>query len=174
MTEPRSTGYTIEGPVGTYRGRSEKQHPHTIAADALREATGTPWQRIEYRELERGLRGSVWEVEGFNAGDGSGLYRLTIGELHALPEQQRADLVTARGTLQRAAHDPESLDFETAAAMLDRVAAALCPHAPASRHTALDVTNGRPLTTCYACGYTWYADYPERLAHVRSYAEGQS
>ena len=81
-TRPLSmTGYTLEGPAGPYRGESRKNHPHTIAADALREATGTPWQRIEYRELSRTPQGSVWEVEGMNAPDDrSGPYRLTIGD----------------------------------------------------------------------------------------------
>jgi hypothetical protein len=79
-----TTGYTLEGPAGTYLGRSGKNHPHTIAADALREATGTPWQRVEYRELERTSRGSVWEVEGMNdPDDRSGPYRLTIGDPNA-------------------------------------------------------------------------------------------
>jgi hypothetical protein len=177
--EPTSTAYTIAGPAGLHRGRSPQRHPHTIAAEALRTVTGTPWQRIEYRELERGPRATVWEVEGMNDPDtANGPYRLTIGDDHPLAEQQRADLVTARGTLRRAAHDPDGVDYEAAASMLDRVAGALCPHDLAEHHTAPDVTTGRPLTTCYACGLTWYADYPERLRPVTNDhdndAEGQS
>jgi hypothetical protein len=80
MTE-MATGYTIVGREGIYHGHSRQRYPHTIAAE-----------QIEYRELRRDPSGSVWDVEGFNGHDDrSGPYRLSIGELHALPEQQRAD-----------------------------------------------------------------------------------
>ncbi len=72
MTEG-TTEYTIVGPEGIYHGRSRQRYPHTIAADALREATGTPWQHIEYRETRRGPCDSVWEVAGrTDTGDRSG------------------------------------------------------------------------------------------------------
>ena len=66
----------------------------------------------------------------------------------------RAEIVTARNTILRAASG-ESADLETAAAMLDTVLKSLCPHDPASRHTALDAA-GRILTTCSACGVSWF------------------
>lgn len=76
--DPLATAYTIAGPEGIWDGTSRSRYPHTIAADALRAATGTPWQTVEYRELEPG---TVWDVEGRNdAGDRSGPYRLTITE----------------------------------------------------------------------------------------------
>lgn len=74
--DPLATAYTIIGPEGIHEGTSWQRYPHTIAADALREATSTTWQTVEYRELEPGI---AWDVEGLNdSGDRSGPYRLTI------------------------------------------------------------------------------------------------
>lgn len=73
-----------------------------------------------------------------------------------LSERQRADIGTARQTILRAASGHDDADLPTAAAMLDRVLRETCPHDPASWYTAPD-TDGRELTTCYACGVSWYA-----------------
>lgn len=91
-----------------------------------------------------------------------------VATLTGIDRRARADLVTARGTLRRIAGGNEA-DPDTAASMIDRVLATVCPHDASEHHTAPDVMDGRPLTTCYGCGVTWYADYPERLAHVTSY-----
>lgn len=73
-----------------------------------------------------------------------------------LTEAQRADIITARQTLLRAASGHDDADLPAAAAMLDMVLRESCPHDPASWHTAPDA-DGRELTTCYACGASWYA-----------------
>ena len=73
-----------------------------------------------------------------------------------LTRAQRADVVTARQTILRAVSGHEDVDLPAAAAMLDRVLDAGCPHDPASRVTAPD-TDGRSLTTCHACGVSWFA-----------------
>ncbi len=62
--------------------------------------------------------------------------------------------MTARNTILRAASG-ERADPETAAAMLDNVLKSLCPHDPASWHTAPDAA-GRILTTCSVCGVLWF------------------
>lgn len=180
-TQQTIIGYTIEGNAGKLTARGlDYRNVRSAARAALEAVTGDAWDAIELRNL-RGE--TIWDIEGSTTRAGapeesSGRYRLelTIGHpgRHALSTQQRADLVTARGTLRRAAIDPDSLDFETAASMLDRVTAALCPHDPSTWHIAPDVTNGRPLVTCEACGYTWYNDFSDHLSHVRSYAEDRS
>jgi hypothetical protein len=76
-----------------------------------------------------------------------------------LNKEQRADLVTARGTLRRAEEGYEDCDFGGAAAMIDRVLATSCPHGPSAWHTSPDEKSGRPLVACYACGVTWYAHF---------------
>lgn len=86
-------------------------------------------------------------------------------------DQTRADIGSARATLLRAMIDPESADYQTAAAMLDRALASLCPHTREAWQTGADPATGRPLTTCYGCNISWYADYPERLRHIASYRE---
>lgn len=55
-------------------------------------------------------------------------------------------------------------DFKTAAAMLDRAFASLCPHTREAWQTGADPATGRPLTTCYRCNVSWFADYEERPA----------
>ena len=80
-----------------------------------------------------------------------------------LNRQQRADLVTARGTLRRAEDGHEDVDYGIAASMVDRVLATVCPHAPETRHASTDVKSGRPLVACYECGATWYDDYADVL-----------
>lgn len=72
-----------------------------------------------------------------------------------LTESQRADVVTARQTILRAARG-EDADLAAAASMLDRLLQESCPHDPAGWHTTPD-DDGRRLTTCYACGVSWYA-----------------
>ena len=86
----RMTAYTLEGPTGTHRGRSRQRLPHTIAADALLEHTGRPWQRVEYRELRRSPGGSVWEIEGKvleakTMGDGTHLRFALLTQYGVLP-----------------------------------------------------------------------------------------
>ena len=67
----------------------------------------------------------------------------------------RADLVSARLTIQRAVDGHDDADLPDAAAMLDNVLRAMCPHDPNEWHTAPDTT-GRMLTTCSACNASWY------------------
>ena len=104
-------------------------------------------------DLESYLReegDDVWEDDETEALD-------VDDELPAtLTRAQRADVVTARQTILRAASGHDDADLPAAAAMLDRVLEAGCPHDPAGHHTAPD-TDGRPLTTCPACGVSWYA-----------------
>lgn len=69
--------------------------------------------------------------------------------------KSRADIVTARNTLERIAAGADDADSVTAAAMLDHTLKRECPHDPATWHTAPDAA-GRPLTTCGACGVSWY------------------
>jgi len=56
------------------------------------------------------------------------------------------------GTLTRAQRDVTRSTRETIA----RVLRDGCHHDPGGWYTAPD-TAGRPLTTCYACGVSWYA-----------------
>lgn len=56
-----------------------------------------------------------------------------------LTDAQRANIVTARQPILRAARGDEA-DLPTAAAMLDAVLRASCPHDPAGWHTAPDET----------------------------------
>ena len=85
-------------------------------------------------------------------------------------DQTRADIGSARATLLRAMIDPESADLTTAAAM-EAALASLCPHTREAWQTGDDPGTGRPLTTCYRCNVSWFADYAERLRHVSSYRE---
>lgn len=69
--------------------------------------------------------------------------------------EQRADIVTARESLRRAASGADDVDFDAAAAMLDRVLYTSCPHGREAWHTERDST-GQALTTCPLCGVSWY------------------
>lgn len=71
-----------------------------------------------------------------------------------LTAEQRADVVTARETILRAA-DGHEADLAAAAARLDALLKATCSHDPAGWRTAPD-PRGRRLTTCLACGVSWY------------------
>jgi len=73
-----------------------------------------------------------------------------------LTRAQRADLVTARQPFARILAGMDDADVPAAAAMLDRVLRDGCHHDPEGWYMAPD-TAGRPLTTCYACGVSWYA-----------------
>jgi hypothetical protein len=64
--------------------------------------------------------------------------------------------VTARATIHRALSGEGDTDLAAAAAYLDRVLEATCPHDPATWFRAPDPT-GRELVTCYACGVSWYS-----------------
>jgi hypothetical protein len=77
--------------------------------------------------------------------------------------QQFQDLVPARESLRLAGEGVSGIDFASASSMVDRVLATTCPHDVTKHHQAPDTTNGRPLTTCYECGVSWYADYEEQL-----------
>lgn len=81
-----------------------------------------------------------------------------------LSREQRADLITARGTLRGASAGLDGCDFDRAASMVDRVLAHSWPHDPETWHISLDVKSGRPLVACYECGVTWYSDFVEALA----------
>lgn len=71
-----ATPFRIVGPEGIFEGESLERYPHTIAADALRLATRTNWQVVDYVEVEPGV---AWNVEGLNDDGGrSGPYRLTL------------------------------------------------------------------------------------------------
>lgn len=72
--------------------------------------------------------------------------------------EQRADIVTARESLRRAAEGLEDVDFETAAAMLDRVLAESCPHAMSE---TVNPPGDPETVVCSACGVSWRA-YPFR------------
>jgi hypothetical protein len=72
-----------------------------------------------------------------------------------LNSESRADIVTARNTLELIARGADYADPSTAAALLDRALKRECPHDPATWQTAPDDT-GRSLTTCGACGVSWY------------------
>lgn len=66
----------------------------------------------------------------------------------------RSDLVTARQTIRRAIAGDDA-DLEAAAGLIDATLQALCPHDPAGHfHTTAD--SGEELTTCTACGVSWY------------------
>lgn len=71
-----------------------------------------------------------------------------------LDDMQRADVVTARNTVRRAAQG-EASDLDAAAAMLDRVLKSACPHEPATWHTST-TPSGEQLTTCPVCGVSWF------------------
>lgn len=71
-----------------------------------------------------------------------------------LSDMQRADVVTARNTVRRAAQG-EASDLDAAAAMLDRVLKNTCPHEPASWVHSTTET-GERLTTCPACNVSWF------------------
>lgn len=75
---------------------------------------------------------------------------VTVGGVH----DARADLVTARQTVLRAAGGDDA-DLPAAAAMLDNALRLLCPHDPQGWYTAPD-RDGRILTTCNTCGVSWY------------------
>lgn len=70
-------------------------------------------------------------------------------------ENARADLVTARQTVRRAAGGDDDADLPAAAAMIDKALRALCPHDPQGWYAAPD-RDGHMLTTCNGCGVSWY------------------
>lgn len=70
-------------------------------------------------------------------------------------DNARADLVTARETVRRAAGGHDDADLPAAAARLDHALRALCPHDPQGWYTAPD-RDGHMLTTCNTCGVSWY------------------
>lgn len=167
------------------------QLPADEAARAVAAAPGDALTLVDYQGLDTARTAILRHLEGYTDTDLrqeaariAEVMRKVLAGLDAIrdprPNQvgprldrgQRADLVTARGTLRRIAGGNDA-DPDTAASMIDRVLAATCRHDPDERHTAPDVTTGRPLTTCSACGVSWYADYPERLEHVTSYAGGE-
>lgn len=74
---------------------------------------------------------------------------------HPLSTEVRADIVTARETINRAVAGNADTDLASAAALLDRVLESTCPHDPERRFRALDAS-GRELVTCFACNVSWY------------------
>jgi hypothetical protein len=79
-----------------------------------------------------------------------------VGILHNGGDLQviRADIVTERETINWALAG-DDVDLPAAAAMLDRALQGLCPHDPRERYTAPDSAD-RMLTTCPACGVSWF------------------
>jgi hypothetical protein len=75
---------------------------------------------------------------------------------HPLSRQERAHIVTARETINRAVLGETDADLTAASSLLDRVLESTCPHDPATRFRAPDAA-GRELVTCYACGVSWYS-----------------
>jgi hypothetical protein len=74
---------------------------------------------------------------------------------HPLNQEQRANIVTARQTINRAVSGETDADLGAAASMLDRVLESTCPHDPDRWYQAPDAT-GRDLVPCYACNVSWY------------------
>jgi hypothetical protein len=90
-----------------------------------------------------------------------------------ITKETRAHLMAARDDVSRAGDGHPNLDLALAAAHIDRALEALCPHLPVTRKTGPD-ERGRSLTTCYACGMSWYnherTDQPEPHAAERQQA----
>lgn len=74
---------------------------------------------------------------------------------HPLSREERAHIVTARETINRATAGDSDADLAAAASYLDRVLESTCPHDPASWYEA-SCAPGRQLVTCFACGVSWY------------------
>jgi len=75
---------------------------------------------------------------------------------HPLARQQRAHIVTARQTIDRAVSGEVDVDLAAASSLLDRVLESTCPHDPGTWLRAPGA-NGRELVTCYGCGVSWYS-----------------
>jgi hypothetical protein len=69
--------------------------------------------------------------------------------------EMRGHLMAARDQAFRAGDGHGNVNLELVAAHLDHALEALCPHLPVTWKTQLD-EHGRSLTTCYACGMSWY------------------
>lgn len=69
--------------------------------------------------------------------------------------EMRAHLMAARDAVYRAGDGHANVNLELVAAHIDHALKALCPHLPLTWQTRLDA-DGRSLTTCYACGMSWY------------------
>lgn len=70
-----------------------------------------------------------------------------------LTDDQSAALVTARQTIRRQLAGDDA-DLTAAAALLDRVLRASCPHGRSSWVTS--EIDGESFTTCVLCGYGWF------------------
>ena len=141
---------TDTGDTGTARIFRSDDGGYTVAHQRPTQAGPSFWYYATLAEAQDAYPGAVLEgppeMASFPAPDGTG----------TLTRAQLADVVTARQTILRAASGHDDVDLPAAAAMLDRVLEAGCPHDPAGHYTAPD-TDGRPLTTCHACGVSWYA-----------------
>lgn len=69
--------------------------------------------------------------------------------------EMRAHLMAARDAVFRAGDGHANVNLELVAAYIDHALEALCPHVPATWQPRIDA-DGRRLTTCYACGMSWY------------------
>lgn len=69
--------------------------------------------------------------------------------------EQRANLVTARETVRRAAKGEDNVDLAAAADLLDRVLESTCPHDPSNWINGPD-ESGRQIITCLECGVSWF------------------
>lgn len=81
--------------------------------------------------------------------------------------EMRAHLMAARDTVFHAGDGHANVDLELVAAHIDHALKALCPHLPATWKTDSD-EHGRSLTTCYACGMSWYnhESYDQHVPYV--------
>lgn len=72
-----------------------------------------------------------------------------------LSQQNRANIVTARESVRRAAAGYEDVDFGRVIWMLDAVLASTCPHDPA-QYTRTEEDGGREVeVTCPSCNVAW-------------------
>ena len=69
--------------------------------------------------------------------------------------EMRAHLMAARDAVFRSGDGHANVNLELVAAHIDHALKALCPHLPVTWASRLDA-HGRSLTTCYACGMSWY------------------
>ena len=75
---------------------------------------------------------------------------------HAMGEETRDSIVFARERITRAAQGYRLIELQSVARIIDRVLKETCPHDPVGWYTTPDAKSGRQLTTCPACGVSWY------------------
>ena len=80
---------------------------------------------------------------------------MTENDSHPLTREQRADIVSARETIRRAASGDLDADLDAAAALLDHLLVTTCPHDQSQQFRAPD-QSGNMLVTCFGCNVSWY------------------